>query len=76
MEQRDIQHGAFIEDQRVTVERLRLIAPERASGAVLRAGRLEQTVDRLRLPSGKFLQTLRGAPGRRGEHRLKALCVE
>ena len=69
--ERDVHHGALIENDRVALERVILVAPEGDVLMVVAHAGLEQAVDRLRALPGQLAHALGGAPGRGGELRIE-----
>ena len=69
--ERNVNHGALVEDDGVALERVVLVAPESDVLMVVAHAGLEQAVDRLRAPAGQLAHALGGAPGRGGELRVE-----
>ena len=63
--QQQVEHGGFVHDDRIHVERVLLVALK--AEAVARA-ELQQSVDGLGLPAGGFAQAFGRAAGGRGQH--------
>ena len=74
--ERDVHHGALVENNGITLERVILVAPEGDVLMVVAHAGLEQTVDRLRALPGQLAHALGGAPGRSGKLRVELKRVK
>lgn len=59
--ERNVHHGALVEDDGVARERVVLVAPEGDVLMIVAHTGLEQAVDRLRAPAGQLAHALGGA---------------
>ena len=65
--ERNVHHGALVEDDSIALERVVLVAPEGDILMIIAHAGLEQAVDRLRAPAGQLAHALGGAAGRGGK---------